>query len=47
VEGSPLFRVRMGAYVTRAQAEAAARLPQDLGFETLVGVDRERELPPG
>ncbi len=47
VEGSPLFRVRMGAYVTRAQAEAAARLPQDLGFETMVGVDRERELAPG
>ena len=47
VEGSPLFRVRMGAYVTRAEAEGAARLPRELGFETLVGVDRERELPPG
>lgn len=44
VEGSPLFRVRMGGYPSRSEAERAAELPRQLGFEAIVGSDGEREV---
>lgn len=46
VDGSVLFRVRLGAWPTRAQAEVAAGEPRDLGFEALVSPDRDLEHPP-
>jgi cell division septation protein DedD len=47
VEGSPFFRVRMGGYASRESAERAAGLPRELGFEAVVGGDRDREIPSG
>jgi hypothetical protein len=44
VEGSPLFRVRMGGYPSRVEAEQAAEIPRQLGFEAVVGSDGDREF---
>jgi hypothetical protein len=46
VEGSPLFRVRMGGYLSRAEAEQAAELPRQLGFDVVLGSDGDREILP-
>jgi cell division septation protein DedD len=43
VEGSPLFRVRTGAFHSRDDAERAARVPQGMGYPVLVATDRDRE----
>jgi cell division protein FtsN len=43
VEGSDLVRVRYGAYATREEAEAQARVLRDLGFEAVISSDRNRE----
>jgi len=44
VEGSDLFRVRHGAFETREAADVRARSLRDLGFETVISSDREREI---
>ncbi|TVR55369.1 MAG: hypothetical protein EA421_06640 [Gemmatimonadales bacterium] len=46
VEGSPLFRVRMGGFPSRVEAEQAAELPRQLGFEVVLGSDGNREVSP-
>ncbi len=46
VEGSPLFRVRMGGFPSRVEAEQAAELPRQLGFEVMLGSDGNREVSP-
>jgi len=47
VEGSPLFRVRAEAFVTREEADARAVALRERGFEVIVSPDRERERPVG
>lgn len=45
VEGSPLFRVRLGSFATREEAEAEVRRAAERGFAGFVSGDRERERP--
>jgi cell division septation protein DedD len=47
VEGSPLFRVRLGAYSDRTAATTRVEELQRSGLDALVSGDRERERPPG
>jgi hypothetical protein len=43
VEGSPLYRVRLGAFPNRGDAEDAMRRAGERGFAGFVSGDRERE----
>jgi cell division septation protein DedD len=43
VDGSPLFRVRVGAFATPEEAAAATRAIRDAGFTTVIVSDVQRE----
>jgi cell division protein FtsN len=43
VEGSPLHRVRVGAFATAEEAAAATRRIRDAGFATVIVSDVQRE----
>ncbi len=46
VRGSEFFRVRLGAFSTREAAEERAREVEELGFQTVISSDRDREEEP-
>jgi cell division protein FtsN len=43
VEGNDLIRVRHGAFATREEADAQARILRERGFQAGIAMDRERE----